>query len=211
MIEWTDWHEKHSEKILLIPGVDCWIWIAGRTAGKSHGRVRYNRGERHYSEYSHRAAFIEAKGEIPDGCIICHACGVGLCVRPSHLYAGSFKDNGRDMATMKTFPKSLSDASVLEIRTMYRDGAKLSDISKRYGIAFGTVYPIVTGKSYRYAPFPDGLVTGERARKPLTKEEVSGIREMLDRGETQTVISQKYNIAQSIVSRIKTGTRHANR
>jgi hypothetical protein len=213
MTEWTDWHEHHKTKILLVPGIDCWIWVAGRTAQKSHGRVRFtNENGDRYSEYAHRAAYISFFGKPSEGTFICHKCGVGLCVRPSHLYAGTAATNGKDTADMRMGKKAkLTYQQAYEIRCSYQSGEKLQNIADQYGVAFGTVYPIVMGKSYRHAPFPQNYSFGNRARKPLTQEDVADIRHMLSKGISQAKISQKHNVAQSIVSRINTGNRHVKK
>lgn len=212
MNEWTPWHEHHAEKIELIAGVDCWVWIAGANSSKTHGRVRFtDRFGKRYSEYSHRAAFISAFGKINDDAIICHKCGVGLCVRPSHLYEGSHSTNSKDMADMGTGRSMLSYNEALDVRQRYANGEGLQEIADHYGLAFGSVYPIVMGKVYKHAPFPKNYTYGNRSRKPLTSEEITGIRQMLADGKSQYVIAEKHNVAQSIVSRIKTGVKHAGR
>lgn len=213
MIEWTDWHERHKEKILLVPGLDCWIWTAGRTAQKDHGRVRFtDESGNKYSEYAHRAAYISFAGKPADGSFICHKCGVGLCVRPSHLYAGTAATNGKDTADMgRTGKGKLTYQQAYEIRCAYQNGEKLQDIADRYGVAFGTVYPIVMGKAYKHAPFPQNYIHGQRFRRPLRPDELKDIREMLSSGISQAKIAKKHNIAQSIISRINTGDRHVGK
>lgn len=211
-MEWTDWHETHKEKILLVPGIDCWLWIAGRNAAKSHGRVRMiDKDGRRYSEYTHRAAYISYFGKEIEGGFVCHKCGVGLCVRPTHLYDGNPETNGRDSADMLRTKGKLTYQKAYELRCAYQAGKKIQEIADEYGVAFGTVYPIVMGKSYRHAPFPENYTYGNRSRKPLTQSELKDIRDMLNGGISQYKIAQKHNIAQSIVSRINTGKRHAGK
>lgn len=209
MTEWTDWHDQHKDKIEFVGGVDCWIWTAGRTAQKSHGRVRFrDKDGNRYSEYAHRAAYISSFGEPPKGSFICHRCGVGLCVRPGHLYVGTAKTNGKDAADMGVSSGNLTYQQAYEIRCAYQNGEKIKSIADRYNIAFGTVYPIVMGKSYKHAPFPDDYRVGQRFRKPLTEQEVKKIRLLMLNGATQAEIAKQYNVAQSIISRINTGDRH---
>ena len=212
MEEWTSWHERHKDKIEIIAGVDCWIWTAARTGGKKHGRVRYGKSGERYSEYAHRAAFMEFNGYMPPkGQMVCHKCGVGLCVRPSHLYNGNAETNGFDMSVMGTGAGKLTYNDAYEIRVKYKNGSKIQDIADEYGLAFGSVYPIVAGKSYRHAPFPENYSYGDRLRKPLTEGEVLDIRQMLLNGCTQREIAGKHNVARSIISRINTGDRHKNK
>jgi hypothetical protein len=151
-------------------------------------------------------------GKPADGSFICHKCGVGLCVRPSHLYAGTAATNGKDTADMGRAGKGkLTYQQAYEIRCAYQSGEKLQDIADRYGVAFGTVYPIVMGKAYKYAPFPQNYIYGQRFRAPLRPDELKDIREMLSRGISQYKIAKKHNIAQSIISRINTGDRHVGK
>ena len=45
---------------------------------------------------AHRAAFIQSRGEIPEGKQINHLCNRPYCIQPSHLYAGTKQDNKDD-------------------------------------------------------------------------------------------------------------------
>lgn len=47
--------------------------------------------------YVHRAAYIEAYGEIPDGKLVCHHCDTPRCIEPTHLFVGTHADNMHDM------------------------------------------------------------------------------------------------------------------
>jgi hypothetical protein len=213
MREWTGWHETHEAKIEFIAGVDCWIWTAGRSGGsKMHGRVSFTdpNGVRK-AEYAHRAAYISAFGFPPAETIICHRCGVGLCVRPGHLYAGTPATNAKDTADMLAGASLLNYHQAYDVRVRYQAGEPLQAIADRYGIAFGSVYPIVMGKAYKHVPMPENYSIGQRFRPPLSDAEVSDIRKMLADGATQRSISEKHNVAQSIISRIKTGRRHADK
>lgn len=203
MTEWTEWHEKHQDKIALVAGVDCWIWTG--CAVNDYGRVKYGKS----AEYAHRAAFVEAGGTFDAGPIVRHLCGNAGCVRPGHLAAGTHADNGKDAALMFTAGRGrLSEAEVLAIRRLYAEGVPLGKIAEQFKIAYGTVYPIVVGKSYRHVQA--GTSRANRVPRKLDRQSAVEIRRLALDGEmTQSAIAQKFNVAQSVVARIKSGGRWA--
>ena len=204
MIEWTSWHEFHTNKIEIIQGIDCWIWTAGVNK-RGYGRVSYLRR----GEYAHRAAYMEANGVSGAG-LIRHSCGCPSCVRPGHLKPGTQADNAKDMATMFTGPGHLVAQDVRDIRTLYRDGSSLRSIAAKFDIAPGTVYPIVIGKSYRHVDPDEKRMRALRSPQKLTEDDVSEIRRRLASGEKpQSKIAKDYGVRQSMISRIKTGLRRA--
>jgi len=205
MTEWTTWHEHHADKIALIAGVDCWIWAAGATPDRRHGRVSLRRR----GEYAHRAAFEAANGYMPTDGMICHSCGVGLCVRPSHLYHGDAATNGKDASVMRRNPRAtLSPDQVYSLREAYMGGETLDSIASRFGIAFGSVYPIVIGQSYRHVAFPVGMDRAMRVPRKLSADMARDIRRRLSTGgETQSKLAKEYGVASSVISRIYTGDR----
>ena len=86
-------------------GDGCWIWRGGTL--KSYGRINYQ-GKR---QGAHRVAWQMAHGPIPKGLLVCHHCDVPLCVRPSHLFAGTYSDNMQDW-TKKGKNRLVNDRSL---------------------------------------------------------------------------------------------------
>lgn len=202
MIEWTSWHERHADKIELIAGVDCWIWIAA-TGGGGYGRVKYGPG----AEFAHRAAFIEANGRKPNG-LVRHTCGNRCCIRPGHLVEGTHADNSKDAALMFTLRGHLTEADVIKIRQSYAAGIPLAQIADSFGVAYGTVYPIVTGRAYKHVSFAVPLA--QRTPRKLTTETAQQIRALALAGDmSQKEIGAQFGVNQSVVARIKSGDRWA--
>lgn len=69
---------------------ECWTWTAATVAGygmfQARGMVR-----------AHRYSWTIAEGPIPEGLLVLHRCDNPLCVRPSHLYLGTQRENVADM------------------------------------------------------------------------------------------------------------------
>ncbi len=77
-----------------VPSVgNCWVWT-GAPRGGRYGIFMITRGK---FASAHRVAFEIEHGPIPDERLVCHRCDNGRCVRPSHLFLGTAKDNAGDM------------------------------------------------------------------------------------------------------------------
>jgi hypothetical protein len=66
----------------------CWLWT-GHIDKNGYGKAYVN-GLR---LYAHRAAWLESRGEIPDGLEPDHLCRVRNCVKPDHLELVTHKVN----------------------------------------------------------------------------------------------------------------------
>jgi hypothetical protein len=75
----------------------CLEWTGVRI-NTGYGQIGYQQGGKTLSITTHRAAWIVAHGEIPEGLHVCHHCDNRLCCDETHLFLGSRFDNMRDAA-----------------------------------------------------------------------------------------------------------------
>ena len=127
------------------PGPGCWMWT-GPPGNHGYGQSWVDGTV----TTAHRVSYELEIGPVPDGLFVLHRCDVKLCVRPSHLYAGTHQDNMDDVARSGHPRRKLSRFEVLEIRRLLSLGASQRTIAERFGVSQRAVWNISCGRTYRY-------------------------------------------------------------
>lgn len=145
----------------------CWLWQACRT---NRGYGNFWNGISYVP--AHRFSYELVNGPIPDGLLVCHHCDVRNCVRPEHLFLGTYLDNSRDMyakgrapvgATHGRYTKpektprgerngtaKMVDADVNPICEAYAAGEKVTAIARRYGVSHAAICRLLDGQTWRH-------------------------------------------------------------
>lgn len=136
----------------------CWNWTAS-SRGHGYGALKF-RGK---IWDAHRVSWILANGEIPEGLFICHHCDNRKCVRPSHLFLGTPRDNVRDAMnkgrmvpkgffTLGYIPKGrkLTMEQVKMIREcFFEKGETKRALARRFGVDEKGIRLIIKGETYK--------------------------------------------------------------
>jgi hypothetical protein len=142
-----------------IAGQRCWIYgsdVLKRVGVWVDGRL----------VLAHRVAWFLATGRWPKPCCL-HKCDRGGCVRFSHLFEGTTKDNTQDMIAKKRdrmigtrqAGAKLTDEDIREIRRLgaswirhphqHGTAALVRRIAKRFGVSVATIKAILRNERYR--------------------------------------------------------------
>lgn len=129
----------------------CWLWTRS-TSGRGYGQAYTGTG----IMLAHRMSWIMANGPIPVGMMVLHRCDVKRCVRPSHLFLGTAKDNSQDMASKQRSPSgerhykaALTDEQIRLIARMWADGLEGPEIARLFRVSEGHAWALATGKAPR--------------------------------------------------------------
>lgn len=120
----------------------CLIWT-GCKQSEGYGKVTV-RGKQWRT---HRLAYADAWGPIPDGMVVRHRCDNPSCVNPAHLEIGTNADNAKDKAVRRRARVKLSEEQVRAIRT---DPRTMQKIAKQHGVSPAAVCLIKSGQRRQY-------------------------------------------------------------
>lgn len=137
-------------RVNVTPG--CWLWI-GHLHGHGYGHFK-DKG-RFYC--AHRFAYQLVSGhELKPGEFVLHTCDTPACVRPDHLYVGTIKDNGRDMAVRgracgmeRHHSAKLTADDVRAMRRLHAEGATAANLALMFGVSGTTAWQIVKRLKWR--------------------------------------------------------------
>jgi hypothetical protein len=151
------------EKVNIINDeYSCWEWMFG-CGSHGYGQFYLEKGK---PLLVHRYSWELEHGHIPNGLYVLHKCDNKKCVRPSHLFLGTQKQNiadmfskGRQHDRKSCTPKGdknpttkVSDAQVEEIRKIFIPGTRQKpgnayELANKYGVTPQCIYQFARRKS----------------------------------------------------------------
>lgn len=164
--------DKSGPVVPHVEGIDeCWVWTGSINCG-GYGTLSVD-GR---STLAHRASWNLANGEIPGGQYVLHRCDNRSCVRPGHLFLGTYRDNAQDrkakgrggyLKGSSNGASVLGEAEVAMVKAALHAGVAPKDIANRIGVSRAAISTIRTGENWSHVPWPDGAcsaIDGRSAR-----------------------------------------------
>lgn len=153
-----DYQTKFEGSFSVCKNTGCWLWEKALDT-KGYGQMRLDTRKYHRS---HRISFRLYKGSIPSGLNVLHQCDVPRCVNPGHLYAGTQKQNIKDMMDRKRANPAKGEKSgravlkkkqvlfILKKSIPYHPEFGRAALARRFGVAASTVSEILIGNNWRH-------------------------------------------------------------
>jgi hypothetical protein len=135
------------------PNTGCWLHEG--SPKNAYGHAAFKLGGRGTPvEFAHRVAYRLAYGEIPNGKMVLHTCDTACCVNPAHLYAGTAKDNARDMLERNRAcvgERSIHAVLTADIvRIIRAENLRPFEAAKRFGISRQSAADCKYGRTWKH-------------------------------------------------------------
>lgn len=106
---------------------------------------------------AHKAAYIAANGQIPQGHIVRHTCDNPPCINPGHLIAGTFADNAVDRVQRDRFNREskrynrvrLSMELARQIRAKHSQGTSRAALAAEYGVGTDQISRVIHHRNWK--------------------------------------------------------------
>lgn len=133
---------------------DCWPWTGG-CCPRGYGRIG-NDEKKMRNVLTHRAAYEDAIGPVPEGLNVLHRCDNPPCCNPAHLWLGTRADNNADMAAkgrangggLKGQKNGNAKLTNKQAAKIFAAKGSQTSIAARYGVSQSTVSLIKLGRRY---------------------------------------------------------------
>lgn len=143
--------EQFLANISITP--TCWLWLGSKD----------DEGYALFSTQRVSRLMLERKLKRPigPGLFACHTCDVTSCVKPSHLYEGTAKQNandrevrgrGADVRGENNPSAQLTAALVLTCRQRHAEGETSAALAREFGMGKQGMHDVITGRNWSHLP-----------------------------------------------------------
>lgn len=140
----------------------CWNFAV--TKGLKYGQIWFD-GR---FVLAHRLSYELYVGPIQEGLLVCHRCDNPTCVRPNHLFLGTYQDNRDDCMRKDRYARGtgmharrntargeragnskLTAEQVARARDLISNGDSNKDVARALGVHRSTIERIANGSTWR--------------------------------------------------------------
>lgn len=149
--------ERFLEKISI--GNECWIYRGKKSGEHCQFHLRKENDKRIIIG-AHVFSYELFVGPVPKKLLVCHHCDNPPCVRPSHLFLGTTKDNAIDAKNKgrldirqgeRNPTAKLTEAKVLELRKLHMNGIGPQRLRAIFPeIPLGTINCVIYRQSWKH-------------------------------------------------------------
>jgi hypothetical protein len=139
----------------------CWEWT-GKRFKNGYGCMHVNLIPRRTTcKLAHRVSFELFTGTTLGKSLALHKCDRPWCVRPSHLFRGSYRSNANDMISKgrqnwalgeRSGRAKMTAAKVMRIRSEHAEGRTQRALATQFQISPKQISIIVNRKQWRHLP-----------------------------------------------------------
>ena len=150
--------EKLWSKVKVLGPNDCWLF-EGYCKPDGYATVFHDGKARPV----HRLVYEEKFGPINSQLVVCHKCDCRNCCNPSHLFAGTMKDNILDCASKyRLRGASEQTLSPNQIREIRKAVGTTREIGTLFNIDSARVYRIKNRQIYSYVEDDPMIIVSEQ-------------------------------------------------
>lgn len=142
---------RFSQRHTAVLDDSCWNWTSTMNS-EGYGMLSMN-GK---LIRAHRISFRMFRGELLHGMEVCHRCDNRLCVRPSHLFLGTHKDNMQDMfkknrrRTVRGEASGRAKLTEEQVKQIRESSDSHAVLARKFGVYKATVTAIKTRRSWAW-------------------------------------------------------------
>ena len=144
------------------PDNGCWIFTGFIDKSTGYGKINSSknagRGVKTRRLGAHQVSYELTYGPIPEGMLVCHRCDIRNCVRPDHLFLGTFLDNARDCISKdrhtrgtRHYLAQFTDQDIYDIRAL-QGKSPASVVADNYRSSLQSIYEIWWHKTWKHLP-----------------------------------------------------------